>query len=47
MSDCLRIGVVGCGVFGGYHIKKYKELEALISGIKLTTVFDTNLTTRG
>ena len=47
MSDCLRIGVVGCGVFGGYHIKKYKELEALISGIKLTTVFDTNITTRG
>lgn len=47
MSDCLRIGVVGCGVFGGYHIKKYKELEALISGIKLTTVFDTNRTTRG
>ena len=47
MSDCLRIGVVGCGVFGDYHIKKYKELEALISGIKLTTVFDTNLTTRG
>ena len=46
MSDCLRIGVVGCGVFGGYHIKKYKELEALISGIKLTTVFDTNITTR-
>ena len=47
MSYCLRIGVVGCGVFGSYHIKKYKELEALISGIKLTTVFDTNLITRG
>jgi predicted dehydrogenase len=47
MPDCLRIGVIGCGVFGGYHIKKYKELEALINGIKLTTVFDTNLTTRG
>ena len=47
MSDCLRIGVIGCGVFGGYHIKKYKELEALINGIKVTAVFDTNRTTRG
>ena len=29
MAD-LRIGVVGCGVFGGYHVKKYKGLEATV-----------------
>lgn len=39
MTD-LKIGVVGCGVFGNYHISKYIELSKLINGIKLTHVCD-------
>jgi predicted dehydrogenase len=36
MADELRGGVVGAGVFGGYHAKKYAELE----GVTLAAVFD-------
>jgi predicted dehydrogenase len=38
-QDLLRAGVVGAGVFGGYHAKKYAELP----GVKLTAVFDRHL----
>ena len=36
MSDELRAGVVGAGVFGGFHAKKYAELE----GVRFIGVFD-------
>lgn len=36
MSDRLRIGVVGAGVFGGYHASKYAASENAV----LTGVFD-------
>lgn len=35
----LRAGVVGAGVFGGYHAKKYVELE----GVTLVGVYDVDL----
>ena len=35
----LRAGVVGAGVFGGYHARKYAELE----GVTLTAIFDPDL----
>ncbi|WP_297510198.1 Gfo/Idh/MocA family oxidoreductase [uncultured Caulobacter sp.] len=35
----LRAGVVGAGVFGGYHAKKYAELE----GVALVGVYDIDL----
>lgn len=38
-QDLLRAGVVGAGVFGGYHAKKYVELD----GVALTAVFDIDL----
>ncbi|PIB93063.1 Gfo/Idh/MocA family protein [Caulobacter sp. FWC2] len=40
MTQTLRAGVVGAGVFGGYHAKKYAELE----GVTLVGVFDIDLT---
>ena len=36
MSDELRAGVVGAGVFGGFHAKKYVELD----GVRFIGVFD-------
>ncbi|HEX6859137.1 MAG TPA: Gfo/Idh/MocA family oxidoreductase [Caulobacteraceae bacterium] len=36
MSESLRAGVIGAGVFGGFHAKKYAELE----GVELVGVFD-------
>lgn len=36
MSTNLRAGVIGAGVFGGYHAKQYAGLE----NVRLTTVFD-------
>lgn len=36
MSDVLRAGVVGAGVFGGFHAKKYVELD----GVRFIGVFD-------
>ncbi|TCS15454.1 Gfo/Idh/MocA family oxidoreductase [Caulobacter sp. BK020] len=38
-QDVLKAGVVGAGVFGGYHAKKYVELD----GVVLTAVFDIDL----
>ncbi|WP_395443109.1 Gfo/Idh/MocA family protein [Caulobacter sp. UC70_42] len=38
-SSSLRAGVIGAGVFGGYHAKKYAELE----GVTLVGVFDIDL----
>ena len=35
----LKAGVVGAGVFGGYHAKKYVELP----GVELVAVFDVDL----
>jgi len=29
MAEVLRVGVVGAGVFGGYHANKYKQAEAV------------------
>jgi predicted dehydrogenase len=39
MTDDLRGGVVGAGVFGGFHAKKYAALD----GVTLTAVFDVDL----
>jgi len=39
MTDDLRGGVVGAGVFGGFHAKKYASLD----GVTLTAVFDVDL----
>jgi len=36
MSESLRAGVVGAGVFGGFHAKKYIELE----GVEFVGVYD-------
>ncbi|NBB15595.1 Gfo/Idh/MocA family oxidoreductase [Caulobacter sp. SLTY] len=36
MTKVLRAGVVGSGVFGGYHARKYAEME----GIELVGIFD-------
>jgi len=36
MSNPLRAGVIGAGVFGGYHASKYASL----AGVTLTAVFD-------
>lgn len=36
MSDVLRAGVVGAGIFGGYHANKYASLP----GVKLAAIFD-------
>ena len=38
-QDVLKAGVVGAGVFGGYHAKKYVELD----GVALVAVFDIDL----
>jgi predicted dehydrogenase len=39
MTQDLKAGVVGAGVFGGYHAKKYAELD----GVTLVGVFDIDL----
>lgn len=39
MTQDLKAGVVGAGVFGGYHAKKYVELE----GVTLVGVYDIDL----
>lgn len=39
MSQSLRGGVIGAGVFGGYHARQY----ARIDGVTLSAVFDPNL----
>ena len=36
MSENLRAGVVGAGVFGGFHARKYVELE----GVDFVGVYD-------
>lgn len=36
----LKAGVAGAGVFGGYHARKYVELD----GVELTAVYDQDLT---
>lgn len=36
MTKVLRAGVVGSGVFGGYHARKYAEME----GIELVGIYD-------
>jgi predicted dehydrogenase len=36
MTKILKAGVVGSGVFGGYHAKKYAEMD----GIQLVGIFD-------
>jgi hypothetical protein len=28
-QDVLKAGVIGAGVFGGYHAKKYVELDGV------------------
>ncbi len=38
MSAILKAGVIGTGVFGGYHAKKYAEMD----GIQLMGVYDTH-----
>src|SRR5258708_5622508 len=38
MTSPLRAGVVGAGVFGGYHASKYAELD----GARLAAVIDTH-----
>ena len=38
MTSVLRAGVVGAGVFGGYHADKYAELD----GVVLSAVLDTH-----
>jgi predicted dehydrogenase len=38
MASILRAGVIGAGVFGGYHADKYAQAP----GVKLTGVFDTH-----
>ena len=39
MAGDLRGGVIGAGVFGGYHAKKYADLD----GVSLAAVFDVDL----
>ena len=39
MTQTLKAGVVGAGVFGGYHAKKYVEL----AGVTLVGIFDIDL----
>lgn len=39
MTQTLKAGVVGAGVFGGYHAKKYAELD----GVTLVGVYDVDL----
>lgn len=39
MTKVLKAGVAGAGVFGGYHAKKYAELD----GVELALVFDVDL----
>jgi predicted dehydrogenase len=39
MTQALRCGVVGAGVFGGYHAQQYARLD----GAALAAVFDTSL----
>jgi predicted dehydrogenase len=39
MTQDLKAGVVGAGVFGGYHAKKYAELD----GVTLVGVYDIEL----
>jgi predicted dehydrogenase len=39
MTQDLKAGVVGAGVFGGYHAKKYVELD----GVTLVGVYDVDL----
>ena len=36
MADILRGGVIGAGVFGGYHARQYARLD----GVALSAVFD-------
>lgn len=38
MTTILRAGVIGAGVFGGYHADKYAQLP----GVRLAAVFDTH-----
>jgi len=38
MSDSLRAGVVGAGVFGGFHARKYAELD----GVTFAGAYDIN-----
>jgi predicted dehydrogenase len=38
MTNVLRAGVVGSGVFGGYHAQKYKQLETM--GVEFIGVYD-------
>lgn len=38
MSETLRSGVIGAGVFGGYHARQYARLE----GVTLVGVYDTH-----
>ncbi|HEY3799522.1 MAG TPA: Gfo/Idh/MocA family oxidoreductase [Caulobacteraceae bacterium] len=38
MADVLRVGVIGAGVFGGYHAQHY----AALPGVALAGVFDVN-----
>jgi predicted dehydrogenase len=38
MTEILRAGVIGAGVFGGYHAAKYTTLP----GVALTAVYDTH-----
>lgn len=39
MTQTLKAGVIGAGVFGGYHAKKYAELD----GVTLVGVYDVDL----
>lgn len=38
MAEVLRGGVIGAGVFGGYHARQYARLD----GVRLAAVFDTH-----
>ena len=38
MAESLRGGVIGAGVFGGYHARQYAQAE----GAVLSAVFDTH-----
>ena len=38
-ATTLRAGIVGAGVFGGYHAQKYDAL----GGVALTSIFDTDI----
>ena len=37
MTKLLKAGVVGSGVFGGYHARKYAEMDGIVPGFSRLT----------